>query len=108
MDSWWAHCASSRGWRNWRIAGDSEAHCALLPAAACYTETIQLTTQLPTNRRDAGRRSSDATHAALSEALGRFGASGEWDGATPTASADSLGRSGPPGWAEDAADGSAV
>ena len=68
---------------------------------------LALEAGLLANRRDAGRRSSDATHAALSEALGRFSASGEWDGATPTASADSLGRSGPPAWAEDAADGSA-
>ncbi len=69
---------------------------------------VQLAEQLialHTNRRDARRRSSDATHAALSEALGRFGASGDWDGATPTASAENLGHSGPPGWAENAADG---
>lgn len=56
------------------------------------------------DRRDARRRSGDATNAALSEALGRFGASGEWDGATPTAFADDLGRSGPPAWAENASD----
>ena len=76
------HVPALRLWRNWRIIHAFVALC----------------------RRQAERQNDEATHATLHDALGRFGASGEWDSASASlessASLDSGDCEAQPAWTQ--------